>query len=154
DFALSSEETPMRWRGSTAVVERARALASAPSWRPPPIALKATLRSYQHEGVIWMQHLRDHDAGGVLADDIGLGKTLQTIAHFAAEKEARRTDLPSLVVVPTSLVGNWQRELKRFAPHLRVVVWHGAGRHKRRAELERAEVILTTYPLLCRDLET
>ena len=60
-----------------------------------------------------MQHLREHEAGGVLADDMGLGKTLQTIAHLASEKEARRLDRPSLIVVPTSLVGNWQRELRR-----------------------------------------
>ena len=142
------------WRGKTEVAQRARALVAAPPWRPQPVALKAVLRGYQHDGLNWMQHLRENDAGGVLADDMGLGKTLQTIAHLAVEKEARRMDRPSLVVVPTSLVGNWQRELKRFAPHLRLTVWHGGARHRRRAELERAEVVLTTYPILCRDLET
>ncbi|MEJ7727630.1 MAG: DEAD/DEAH box helicase [Polyangiaceae bacterium] len=148
------DERPVRWVGGSGVVERARALAAAPGFCPQPVALRAVLRPYQHQGLSWMQHLREHDAGGVLADDMGLGKTLQTIAHLAIEKEARRLDLPSLVVVPTSLVGNWQRELRRFAPHLRVVVWHGHARRRVEPQLARAEVVITTYPLLCRDQAT
>jgi superfamily II DNA or RNA helicase len=148
-----TEGGPVAWRGTTAPVERARALACDPSFWPQPVGLRATLRPYQHAGLNWMQHLREHDAAGVLADDMGLGKTLQTIAHLAAEKEARRLDRPSLIVMPTSLVGNWQRELRKFAPHLRVVVWHGPNRRRNLEPLRRAEVVLTTYPLMCRDQE-
>ena len=115
--------------------------------------LRATLRPYQQDGLNWLQHLREHDAGGVLADDMGLGKTLQTIAHLATEKEARRMDRPTLIVMPTSLVGNWQRELQRFAPSLRVTVLHGPDRHTRLDEAARSHVVLTTYPVLVRDLE-
>lgn len=148
--ALSARGT--RWHGDVGVLERARRFAQGPELTPSPVALNALLRPYQLQGLMWMQHLRKNDAGGVLADDMGLGKTLQTIALFTCEKEARRLDRPCLVVVPTSLVWNWQRELGRFAPHLRTLVWHGGARRKLRARLESAEVVITTYALLCRDL--
>jgi superfamily II DNA or RNA helicase len=114
--------------------------------------LRAELRPYQAQGVAWLQKLRAHGAGGVLADDMGLGKTLQTIAHLCTERDAG-TEGPSLVVAPTSLIGNWRRELERFAPHLRVCVLFGNGRHARRAELGRADVALTSYSVLLRDAE-
>ena len=120
---------------------------------PAPSRLQATLRPYQAEGLQWLQTLRAHGAGGVLADDMGLGKTLQTISHLCAEYEARRMDRPCLVVAPTSLVGNWQRELAKFAPHLRVVALHGPHRHERWGLADRANVVLTTYPILIRDLD-
>lgn len=143
----------LRWSGAQDVVERARALSRTPSLVSGPVGLKATLRPYQQEGLTWMQHLREHSAGGVLADDMGLGKTLQTIAHLAKEKEERRSDLPSLVLVPTSLVGNWQRELKKFAPHVRSCVLHGPKRHEQFNRITKNDLIFTTYPLLVRDIE-
>ncbi len=143
----------LRFTAGQDVVERARALTHAPSHVSEPAGLQATLRSYQHEGLTWMQHLREHQVGGVLADDMGLGKTLQTIAHLAKEKEARRSEAPSLVLLPTSLIGNWTRELKRFAPHLSVCVLHGPRRHERFDALGKSDVVLTTYPLLLRDVE-
>ncbi|MEB2310420.1 MAG: DEAD/DEAH box helicase [Sorangiineae bacterium] len=138
-----------------ALLARARALAAPASEaaRAPTPVVEATLRPYQEEGVAWMQRLADCGAGGVLADDMGLGKTLQTIAHLALEKASGRAEAPNLIVVPTSLVGNWQRELRRFAPHLEVCVLHGAKRKRRFAELRAADVVITTYPLLARDLE-
>jgi superfamily II DNA or RNA helicase len=120
----------------------------------PPAGLEATLRPYQVEGLDWLQRLREHGAGGILADDMGLGKTLQTIAHIVIEKESGRLTSPALVVAPKSLSGNWQRELERFAPGLRVVVLQGASRHARWAEVARADVVVTSYPVLARDLET
>lgn len=102
---------------------------------------------------MWLEHLRDHGVGGVLADDMGLGKTLQTISLLAREKEARRMEIPSLIVTPTSLVGNWQRELQKFAPHIRVLAFTGARRHKLWDQFDRAEVVITSYPVLLRDLE-
>jgi superfamily II DNA or RNA helicase len=139
------------WTGATGLAERARGLANAPAAAPVPGGLRATLRPYQEDGLRWLQHLRAHDAGGVLADDMGLGKTLQTIAHLVAEKEAGRLDAPALIVAPTSVVGNWRRELGRFAPHLRVQLVRGAGRRLQWAQAGRCDVALTTYALLVRD---
>jgi SNF2 family DNA or RNA helicase len=82
---------------------------------------------------------------------MGLGKTLQTIAHLVAEKQAGRLDAPALVVGPTSLAGNWRRELGRFAPHLRVALVRGAGRRYQWASAGRCDVVITTYPVLVRD---
>jgi SNF2 family DNA or RNA helicase len=115
--------------------------------------LRATLRSYQREGVEWLQKLRALKAGGILADDMGLGKTLQTIAHLCVEKSQGRMDRPSIVIVPTSLCVNWSRELERFAPHLSCRVYQGKHRHSVERSLEQADVIVTSYPILLRDIE-
>jgi superfamily II DNA or RNA helicase len=129
---------------------------------PPPVEVErelgaaglcATLRPYQEQGVRWLQGLRASGMGGVLADDMGLGKTLQTIAHLCIEHARPDVDRPSLVVVPTSLIQNWKRELGRFAPHLAVSVWHGNARHQAGLELERADIIITSYSLLVREQE-
>jgi superfamily II DNA or RNA helicase len=146
----------LHWTGSAAgIQDRAQALRLGPppgDITPPP-GLRADLRPYQREGLAWLQHLRALDAGGVLADDMGLGKTLQAIAHIVAEKDAGRLDRPALVLAPTSLVGNWRRELARFAPYLNVLVLHGPGRHRSWAKLAHADVVVTTYPALLRDEE-
>ncbi|HMY79241.1 MAG TPA: DEAD/DEAH box helicase, partial [Thauera aminoaromatica] len=125
-----------------------------------PAGFRAELRPYQLEGLAWLQHLVRHDLAGILADDMGLGKTAQTLAHLLAEKQAGRLDLPALVVLPTSLVFNWQAEAERFAPDLKVLNLHGADRHARFEELEagdagagKVDIALTTYPLLWRDAE-
>jgi superfamily II DNA or RNA helicase len=134
---------------------RARGLAGAMHATPVEVArgLNASLRPYQAAGVAWLQQRREHDAGGVLADDMGLGKTLQTIAHLCLECESGRAKLPSLVVAPTSLAGNWERELAKFAPGLRVVRLCGRDRKDRQAAAESCDVCLTTYPTLLRDTE-
>jgi superfamily II DNA or RNA helicase len=116
--------------------------------------LRAELRSYQLEGVSWLQNLRAREVGGVLADDMGLGKTLQTIAHVTLEKQAGRLqDRPALIIAPTSLVMNWEREMKKFAPDLRVLVIHGSDRHNAYDGIRDADVVVTSYPILCRDEE-
>jgi superfamily II DNA or RNA helicase len=143
---------PLRWVGDTRIREQAYALALGPARAIVfPSQLQADLRPYQREGVAWLQHLRAHGAGGILADDMGLGKTLQTIAHVLAEKEQGRLDRPAMIVTLTSLVGNWQRELARFAPSLSIAIHHGPDRHARRAALPAADVVLTTYPMVARD---
>jgi superfamily II DNA or RNA helicase len=123
----------------------------------PPVALPAsftaTLRPYQQRGVEWMQALRAEGLSGLLADDMGLGKTAQTIAHICVEQAAGRLTEPALVVVPTSLVPNWISELGRFAPHLRILVLHGIDRHGKRAFIAEADVVITTYTVLARDIE-
>lgn len=143
----------LEWQGSTDLVEHGRAVDRPAGFTPPPPGLRATLRDYQQEALAWLQHLREIGAGGVLADDMGLGKTLQTIALFAAERAARRMQGPSLIVAPTSLAENWRREIARFAPHLRCVVVHGPARRARYAHVPRADVVVTTYPVLVRDTD-
>ncbi len=141
----------LSWSGHMRTVRRARDVVGRKTAIEPPQGLRATLRDYQVEGVAWMQHLREQGLGGVMADDMGLGKTIQTIAHLLLEKESGRMDRPSLVLAPTSLVGNWEREIAKFAPSLKVVTYHGPKRQNRLKEFCVADVILSTYPLLVRD---
>ena len=133
-------------------IDRFRADAPSPTI-PLPASFTATLRPYQQRGVDWMADLRTAGLSGLLADDMGLGKTAQTIAHICVEKAAGRLTAPALVVVPTSLVPNWVSELSRFAPSLRILVLHGIDRHERRGELDQADVVITTYTVLARDIE-
>jgi superfamily II DNA or RNA helicase len=146
---------PMRWVGDTKIREQAYAIAMGPrrtqSLVTAPQELRADLRPYQREGVAWLQNLREHGAGGILADDMGLGKTLQTIAHVLIEKEQGRLDRPAMIITLTSLVGNWKREIERFAPQLKVVVYHGPDRHERLTSIPEHDVVITTYPLVARD---
>ncbi|MDB5217610.1 MAG: Superfamily helicase, family, partial [Myxococcaceae bacterium] len=107
----------------------------------PPAGLNAQLRPYQVEGLTWLQNLRARGVGGILADDMGLGKTLQTIAHLLTEKEQGRLDRPALIVAPTSLISNWSRELAKFAPSLKVHVFHGADRQWDKAA--GADIVIT-----------
>jgi superfamily II DNA or RNA helicase len=154
--ALHDPDRPVRWVGDTRIREQAFAMAMGPrrvARAAPPAELRADLRPYQHDGVAWLQHLRAHGAGGVLADDMGLGKTLQTIAHVLIEKQDGRLDRPVMVVTLTSLVGNWQRELARFAPSLKVCVYHGPDRAQLRGRLAEHDVVITTYPLVARDCD-
>ncbi|MDB4959089.1 MAG: SNF2-related protein [Myxococcales bacterium] len=149
---LHDGERPLRWIGDRKIREQAYAIALGPRGVVTTArGLTAELRPYQHDGVAWLQHLRAHDAGGVLADDMGLGKTLQTIAHIMIEKEQGRLDRPAMVVTLTSVVGNWMRELQRFAPSLKIASHHGPHRHAARGELASCDVIVTTYPVVSRD---
>lgn len=143
-----------RWSGSQRVYDLAKKL-SEPGSSPvtPPGQLHATLRPYQLQGLEWLQFLREYDLAGVLADDMGLGKTIQALAHLLTEKQADRLDLPALVVAPTSLMGNWRDEARRFAPDLRLLVLHGSGRHEHLEKLADYDLIVTSYPLLARDQE-
>jgi hypothetical protein len=111
--------------------------------------VRAELRPYQQRGVAWLQTLADHGLGGVLADDMGLGKTLQTIALLAG----RRDDRPHLVVCPVSVVGNWERELARFAPQLTVLRHHGGDRATAVEDVPAGAVVVTSYGLLRLDAE-
>ena len=124
---------------------------------PQPVAapqgLQVQLRPYQLEGLAWLQYLRAQGLGGILADDMGLGKTAQALAHVLTEKEAGRLTRPALVVLPTSLLFNWQAEAARMAPGLRVLALHGADRAKRYPHIADHDLVLTTYPLLWRDVD-
>ncbi|MFZ6733787.1 DEAD/DEAH box helicase [Undibacterium sp. Ji42W] len=119
----------------------------------PPDGLGVTLRPYQLHGVAWLQYLREQHLAGILADDMGLGKTAQVLAHLLIEKQQGRMDIPALIVLPTSLIFNWQSESKRMAPALRVLTLQGPERANLFADIKQADVVLTTYPLLWRDLD-
>ncbi len=113
----------------------------------------AQFRDYQRRGFSWLAFLHGVGTGGILADDMGLGKTLQTIALLLWVKSKSKEHRPSLVVAPTSVVPNWAREIEKFAPSLSTLSWHGAERHEQRAEIEAADVVITSYALLRRDEE-
>ena len=118
-----------------------------------PLEIKATLRDYQKSGFQWMQFLARHGLHGILADDMGLGKTLQTLAHLMAEKVSGRSGgMPSLVVAPTSVVPNWRAEAMKFAPGLSVLVLNGADRKKYYRSIPHADLVITSFALLQRDI--
>ncbi len=119
---------------------------------PTPADFDGVLRPYQERGVGWLTFLGRLGLGACLADDMGLGKTAQLIAALLADPGAG----PTLVVCPVSVLGNWHRELERFAPKLTVLVHHGSARHSDAepfsARAAGSDVVLTTYSLLARDL--
>jgi len=134
--------------------------------RPEPPGLHAELRPYQRRGLAWLAEMTDLGFGGCLADDMGLGKTIQLIAlhllrHPPLDADADAESLvgdqpgaprrPTLVVCPTSLLGNWERELHRFAPHIPTRRFHGGDRHL--DDLAPDEVVLVTYGVVRRDHE-
>ncbi|TLD72457.1 DEAD/DEAH box helicase [Phragmitibacter flavus] len=119
----------------------------------PPTTLKATLRPYQLEGLRWLQFLRELNLHGILADDMGLGKTIQTIAHILTEVESGRATQPTLILAPTSLLRNWVNEAKKFAPSLRTLTLHGDHRRERYPYIRQSHLVVTSYPLLIRDIE-
>ena len=118
----------------------------------PSKAINAILRPYQLSGYQWMQTLDELGWGGCLADDMGLGKTLQAITflQFLKEKYPGSTHL---VVCPTSLIYNWENELKKFAPELRYHIHYGAGRAFGKEHFEQFDIVLTSYGLIRNDLE-
>ena len=118
---------------------------------PPPDGLQTELRDYQQHGLNWLQFMREYQFNGILADDMGLGKTVQALAHLLYEKNEHKEELPSLVIAPTSLMGNWKREAKRFTPDLKILLLHGPNRKELFSETENYDVILTTYALMLRD---
>lgn len=122
-----------------------------PAVKAPP-GLQGTLRHYQEAGLAWLWFLHRHGLSGVLADDMGLGKTVQalTLVLKARQEEGAK---PCLVVAPTSVLVNWEREIERFAPELKRVTWHGSDRKERAEMLSSADVVLTSYALVRRDLE-
>ncbi|MNO22530.1 ATP-dependent helicase HepA [compost metagenome] len=119
---------------------------------PVPGSLHGILRPYQERGFQWLSSMKELGFGSLLADDMGLGKTVQVITTLLDGLEQK--DNPSLIICPTSLLGNWQRELARFAPEMRVYVHHGSGRLHGDHFLQNClhcDVVLTTYQLVGRD---
>jgi superfamily II DNA or RNA helicase len=137
------------------VLEELRARIADPEGRAarepqgPPEALAATLRGYQLRGLNWLHRMTSLGLGGCLADDMGLGKTVTLIALHLRRQEQKATAGPTLVVCPASLLGNWEREIGRFAPAAPVRRFHGPGREL--AGLEGDAFVLTTYGTMRRD---
>ncbi len=122
---------------------------------PPPVGLEANLRPYQRRGLSWLAFLGELGFGACLADDMGLGKTIQTLALIQHRREAGEAR-PTLLICPTSVIQNWQREAERFTPELSVLVHHGQARERRGvAALARQHaLVVTSYGLLVRDLDS
>ena len=119
--------------------------------------LKGTLRPYQARGVGWLSFLEKWSLGACLADDMGLGKTLELIAFVLNLYNQKKLNKPALVVCPTSVLNNWEREVKKFAPTLSTVIHHGDNRKKGKTfvkEVKEKNLVITSYSLVHRDLKT
>ncbi len=143
---LDSALDGMAWEADPALRERLDRLVRARELQPKlPSTLQAELRPYQHDGYQWAMRLAAAGCGACLADDMGLGKTLQALAVLLA----RAADGPALVAAPTSLIGNWLAEARRFAPSLNLQVYgDGSDREGLLAAAGPRDVVLVSYPLL------
>ena len=122
-----------------------------------PEAMRGDLRPYQQRGVGWLAFLERWGLGACLADDMGLGKTLQLIAFLLHLQQEGHLNKPTLVVCPTSVLGNWEREIAKFAPTLKSIIHHGDKRKKDRTfttQVKKYDVVLTSYSLVYRDEKT
>ena len=156
-FAIGLEDSPLSGGVSIAgsgwaadLLEKASKISTEPITSPEGFV--GELRSYQGEAVAWLGFLDSVELGGCLALDMGLGKTPTMLAHLARTAGAG----PALVIAPPAVVGNWAAEAARFTPGLRVVVHHGASRasaSQLAAEVEGADVVITTYGTAVRDVE-
>ncbi|KAF1360836.1 hypothetical protein EJ07DRAFT_176921 [Lizonia empirigonia] len=131
-----------------------------------PVGIKATLRSYQQDGVNWLAFLNRYNLHGILCDDMGLGKTLQTLCmvasdhHLRADEFAKSGDsnfrrLPSLIVCPPTLSGHWQQEIRQYAPFLSCVAYVGAPpmRGQYRSQLQDVDIVITSYDICRNDID-
>jgi non-specific serine/threonine protein kinase len=117
----------------------------------PPKHLQPVLRPYQQAGFHWLHFLMENECGGILADDMGLGKTLQalTMLEYYQNKHGH---LRALVVCPTTLLYNWENEIKKFTPNMEYFIHHGGVRTRSKDELQRHQIIITTYGTLRSDI--
>ncbi len=120
--------------------------------RPLPASLQGALRPYQVAGYHWLHFLHEYGFGGILADDMGLGKTVQVLAFLLSLRESGHAQAPDLVVVPRSLLINWQREVEKFAPTLKVLAYFGPQRPAV-AAFDDYDLVLTTYGVMRVDNE-
>jgi superfamily II DNA or RNA helicase len=148
-ITLDGERTEVAVGGAIAgLADRLRA-AGQPHEADEPAGLRATLRPYQRRGLAWLAEMVDLGLGGVLADDMGLGKTVQLIALHV--QRAGGGHGPTLVICPATLVGNWEREIARFAPGVRTHRFHGTDRSL--DGLDPDDILITTYGVMRRDVD-
>ncbi|MFR1449382.1 MAG: SNF2-related protein [Beduini sp.] len=115
--------------------------------------MKIPLRDYQIVGLNWLKTLSHYHLGGILADDMGLGKTLQTIAFLS--ESCKHSTLPNLVICPTSLVYNWEDEIKKFNPDLKYLIISGSVNERKNLieNISSYQVVITSYPLVKKDIQ-
>jgi SNF2 family DNA or RNA helicase len=146
-------EDDLEWEHDPALAEMLDRLHDKSAFAPvaDPASLQGTLRDYQRRGVAWLQYLEGMGLHPCLADDMGLGKTIEVIARLLNEREEIADLPPTLVIAPTSVLGNWRKEIERFAPHLRVLVHQGGARTKDEGTFAEScgayDVVLTSFTL-------
>lgn len=118
-----------------------------------PKGFHGELRPYQKTGYDWLHFLRSYGFGGILADDMGLGKTAEALAFLVSLRERGETTGPDLIVMPRSLLFNWQREAARFTPSLKVLIHADKDRAEDLSEFDGYDLVLTTYGIMLRDIE-
>ena len=118
-----------------------------------PTGFIGELRPYQKHGFDWLHFLREYNFGGILADDMGLGKTVQVLTYLQSLQEQANVESATLLVVPKSLITNWQRESEKFTPTLRFLEYMGNFRSKDTALFDDYDIVLTTYGTMLRDIE-
>lgn len=154
--AMANE--PIEFTGSTWHASLLGGMSTkAPARVELPSSVQAELREYQRRGVDWLYWMSRNNLGAVLADDMGLGKTLQLLSLLAIEKERGEASGPTLVVAPTSVVGNWAREAAKFVPTLKVMVHHGTGRLKDSqlvAAASDVDLVISSYGTTGRDFKS
>ena len=149
------EESDIIWKGAKELKELSLKLKNFKGIESvePAITLNATLRDYQQFGLDWLHFLHTFRFAGILADDMGLGKTVQTLAFLQLLKSKTMLNGPTLIVMPTSLIGNWKNEIEKFTPELSYLELYGIDRAEKFKEIEHHDIILTTYQLAQRDEE-
>jgi len=151
-----SENSPtLIWQGDTWLKQKAEELNQGLGLTtvPTPQNLTVELRDYQKTGFAWLQFLSQYNLGGILADDMGLGKTLQVLAHILQEKNSGNLKFPCLIVVPTSLLSNWQSEIRKFTPSLSSLVLTGTSRHKIYPNIDQVDIVIISYGVMIRDVK-
>jgi non-specific serine/threonine protein kinase len=142
-----SKDTDQEFRDSLVKLKNFNGIRT----REVPVVLQGILRPYQKAGYDWMYFLQDYFFGGILADDMGLGKTLQTLSLLLRQKESGNK-MPSLIVCPTSVVFNWEREVQKFTPTLRTHIHTGLERSRNTNRFYDFDIILTSYGVMRRDI--
>lgn len=152
---LSKNDFSLKWQGDTWLKEKADELNKGMGLThiPAPKNLTVKLRDYQLTGFSWLQFLSQYNLGGILADDMGLGKTLQILTHILHEKNTGQLKSPCLIVVPTSLLSNWQSEIKKFTPSLSALVLSGNNREEKYKHIKSIDIIIISYGVMIRDQE-
>ncbi|MFK5976597.1 MAG: DEAD/DEAH box helicase [Sulfurovum sp.] len=147
------EDADIIWKGATELKGLSKKLKNFKGIEPitPSPNLQAELREYQEFGISWLNFLHEFKFSGILADDMGLGKTVQTLAFLQILKERGELTKPSLIVMPTSLIGNWKNEIKKFTPNLNFLELYGLDRAFKFDQIKDHDIILTTYSLAQRD---
>ncbi|MCK4441823.1 MAG: DEAD/DEAH box helicase family protein, partial [Sulfurovaceae bacterium] len=147
------DEVEIIWKGAKELKELSKKLKNfkgIEAVEPAP-NLQASLREYQQFGLNWLNFLHEFNFSRILADDMGLGKTIQTLAFLQLLKYRGELNKPTLIVMPTSLIGNWKNEINKFTPDLNYIELYGIDRADKFKEIEKYDIVLTTYQLAQRD---